>query len=236
MAGFKGHNHGICLKCGKLHGSAIGNKGNTTGNWSGKKLSQSHKNKISQSHIGIKHNNLTKKKLSQQNIGKYNHFYGKKHSVNTREKISKKRLLQSGLNEPHLGHTHSTTAKQIIRDKRAKQIIPTKDTIPEKMIQIALSLENIKFEKHKTIKLSNGSYHQADIFIQPNICLEIDGDYWHSLPKSLVRDQSINYDLTEQGYQVIRIKESSIKDKNKRKLKDNVFNLIRKGILNEQNY
>ena len=71
----------------------------------GKKLSESHKNRISTSHFGIKHSKETKRKLSKINKGKKlsdntkrkiayatkdkkNHFFGRKHSKNSIVKMS----------------------------------------------------------------------------------------------------------------------------------------------------
>jgi very-short-patch-repair endonuclease/endogenous inhibitor of DNA gyrase (YacG/DUF329 family) len=42
------------------------------------------------------------------------------------------------------------------------------------------------------------------------ICLEIDGDYWHSLPKRIQQDKRKDTFLTNKGYKVIRIKEKDI--------------------------
>ena len=41
-------------------------------------------------------------------------------------------------------------------------------------------------------------------------CLEVDGDYWHSLPRSQERDYRKDKYLRNQGYRVIRISESDI--------------------------
>lgn len=55
-------------------------------------------------------------------------------------------------------------------------------------------------------------YHQVDIFIEPNICIEVDGDYWHRQPKILLRDVEVNHKLNLLGYNVIRIWEKDIKN------------------------
>lgn len=105
-----------------------------------------------------------------------------------------------------------------IRQARLRQIVPRKDTKIEKMMQIALSLEQIKFETHKAI------IGQPDIFIEPNICIFIDGCYWHGcrecfpdlivnrrIFQTIFRDQSVIYKLNQLGYNVIRIREHTIK-------------------------
>jgi len=50
----------------------------------------------------------------------------------------------------------------------------------------------------------------VDFFIEPNICLYVDGDYWHSLPENIERDLRNNKWLSENGYTVIRITESTM--------------------------
>jgi G:T-mismatch repair DNA endonuclease (very short patch repair protein) len=108
-------------------------------------------------------------------------------------------------------------------------------------------LHGVKFEKHKTITDGMGFYHQVDIFIEPNICVEIDGDYWHANPriyhmdfviktrKNLVvtakdiwfRDALVNNKLKQLSYQTIRIWESDLKI-NPRKEVFGILQLIEK--------
>ena len=97
--------------------------------------------------------------------------------------------------------------------------MPMRDTKPEKIIQIVLSLNNIQYQKHKSFKMTSGSYHQVDLFIEPNLCIEIDGCYWHSckqcgynyLPR-IQKDLLINKSLQSQGYKVLRIWEHEINE------------------------
>ena len=54
----------------------------------GKKLSKETREKIRQSRIGTKHSDESKAKMSKSRTGNKNHFYGKKHSQETKDKIS----------------------------------------------------------------------------------------------------------------------------------------------------
>ena len=90
-----------------------------------------------------------------------------------------------------------------MRDKRQYQVMPRFDTIPEKMMQKALTLENIEFQKHKLFKIGNTT-HRVDIFIEPNICIEVDGAYYHSRPYEMERDKKIDAELKSRGFQVMR--------------------------------
>ena len=69
----------------------------------GKKLSEAHKHKLRLAHLGDK-----------------NHFYGKKHTKETRKKISKNHHDVSGENNPIFGTKRSDETKQKIRDSKRK--------------------------------------------------------------------------------------------------------------------
>ena len=92
-------------------------------------------------------------KRRQQLIGKKNPFYGKTHSEESRRKISDSSLLQKAG--------------------------PWKDTWGEKELQSILTTNEIQFKKQKYFSLAR---HRVDIFIEPNICIEVDGDYFHANP------------------------------------------------------
>ena len=143
--------------------------------------------------------------------------------------LHKKRIKLARAKQIMLPCSEETKAK--IKQKRALQILPMRDSKPELLVQSILKNNNISFEKHKMIKDGNGFYHQVDLFINPNICIEIDGDYWHGNPNKYngdfviktrkniqvtandiwLRDQLVNTKLTNMGYCMIRIWESDIK-------------------------
>jgi very-short-patch-repair endonuclease len=114
-------------------------------------------------------------------------------STEFREKISEH--IKIALEDPKI--------REKLVEHRKHQKFPKSDTIPEKMIQEALRSENIEFIKHKPFKVGK-SYHQVDIFIKPNLCIEIDGEYWHSLLKAKIRDAEIDNALKLQGFHVLR--------------------------------
>lgn len=117
----------------------------------------------------------------------------------------------------------------------SKMTIKTKNTKPERMMQIALALNGIKFEKHKPI------IGQPDIFIEPNICIFVDGDYPHANPKKYnaddliwgrtasqrwARDIFVNNELSKLGYVIIRLWESDIKT-NTQGCAENIIKMIK---------
>lgn len=102
---------------------------------------------------------------------------------------------------------------------------PYKDSKPEKMMQIALALNGISFIKHKPIKLGK-RWHQVDIFIEPNICVEIDGVYYHMNEEHIKRDIWKSQELTILGYHLIRIRDKDI-EKNTQNCAEKVIQLIK---------
>lgn len=130
---------------------------------------------------------------------------GKTFTDGHRKKMS---IAKYGERNHRFGKPLTITALTKLREKRRLQVLPVRDTKPEKAIQVALETLNVKYQKHKPIRLSSGSYHQVDIFIYPNICIEVDGEYWHRRPDTIKRDKFINRSLTTDGYVVIRIWES----------------------------
>ena len=115
------------------------------------------------------------------------------------------------------GRRHTDETKHKLSLARANQVIPMKDTVIEKTIQNGLIERRIQFKKHKRFRIRN-FIHPVDIFIEPNICIECDGDYWHSLlvgPEyrnyiPIQRDFIIDMELEKQGMKVIRFWEYDI--------------------------
>lgn len=173
----------------------------------GIKLSEELKKKLSKSHIGIKPTIETRKKLSYMKMGEKNSFYGKHHSDKTKEIISIK----------NSGKKFSEEHKQKIRESRKFQILPYKDSKPERFLQSVLSINGINYEMHK-----QSIFGYPDIFIKPNICIFIDGCYWHgckihnkkinniAVIKKMERDKIVNDKLKLQNYKIIRIWEHEI--------------------------
>ena len=111
---------------------------------------------------------------------------GKTVSEEARRKMStstKKRYAE-GLEPWNKGKTGVFSAEVIekMKERRAKQKFPSKDTVPEKFLQELCSTAGMGFYKHKNFNLGF-QRHDVDLFIEPNICLEVDGDWPHANPK-----------------------------------------------------
>lgn len=121
--------------------------------------------------------------------------------------------------------------RQKLREARMKQKFPIKNTKPEKILFDELSRKGILYEKHKTIVYDkeNKKFTQPDAVIQPNICVFVNGDYWHGNPKKYShynvlpnlpggipmgekwkKDTLVRNELKKQGYKVLILWESDI--------------------------
>jgi len=80
----------------------------------------------------------------------------------------------------------------------------SKKHTPERFLQSILKTNMIEFTKHRPIR------GQPDIFIEPNICIFVDGDYWHNRTDVKLKDKKTNEILLKQNYKIIRIWEHEI--------------------------
>lgn len=127
---------------------------------------------------------------------------------------------------------HSNETLEWMREISYKSNITTINTLPERMMQQCLKLKGIEFTVNKKL------FGRPDIFIEPNICIFIDGCYWHFCPicyknkipnerqqQGLLRDSIVNDRLDKMGYIVIRIWQHDIID-NLIETSNNIVNLI----------
>ena len=124
------------------------------------------------------------------------HNKGKKTPKKTRQKQSRiiKKQFANGRVPTGLGKTPSEETKRKNAEGHKYMIYPKEDTKPEKFLQTLLTDKEIKFEKHKPFKTSGRPYyHKVDLFIQPNICIEVYGEYHHANPNLKNADGSMKY-------------------------------------------
>ena len=150
------------------------------------------------------------KRLSESHLGQISPMKGRKHSEEAKRKNSiwhKENPIRYWLDKK----------RPDMVEWRKNFKIPLSDTKPERITQIALSLENIPYKKHIPFEMPWG-FHQVDIFIEPNIAIEVDGCYWHGCvdcgytkPEKTVKDKRVTEALQSQGLIVLRFWEHSIK-------------------------
>lgn len=183
--------------------------------------------KISASKKGKKRSEAFKQKMALIMKGN-TRCKGRKLTTETKEKIGKSKKGKPAWNS---GLTKETDKRiNLISGKIAKSVVYrkylSKDTKIEIALQEALNKEGIKFEKHKKI------IGRPDIFIEPDICIFADGDYWHANPSRYKADDemylykkkritakeiwekdiNVNNKLVNQRYIVLRFWENEIND------------------------
>jgi len=57
-----------------------------------------------------------------------------------------------------------------------------------------------------------GDGRPFDFFIEPNVLIEVDGNYWHDLPEAIERDKAKTKLATENGFTLIRIQEDDLRE------------------------
>jgi very-short-patch-repair endonuclease len=170
----------------------------------GRHRSEETKRKIGEALKRLWQNPEYRRRVSEYMSGA---FKGRHHSEEARRKISEshkgRHLTEEWKRKISESHKREEIREKL-REYRLKQVIPVRDTSIEVALQNGLRERGIAFETHKPI------YGQPDIFIEPNICVFADGDYWHSLPHVIEKDARVNRVLTEQGYKVLRFWEHEI--------------------------
>lgn len=89
----------------------------------------------------------------------------------------------------------------------APPFVHTFNTDIELLLKDYLIAKGINFIQQKPIE----GITIPDFFLEPNICIYADGDYWHNKEEVIKRDKRINENLQKKGYEVIRITGTNIK-------------------------
>ena len=156
------------------------------GKKTGRKLSEEHKKKLT--FKGRKHTKKSKKKISLAGVGRVV-------TEETRKRISltEKGKIISEETRMKLIRTFSTPEfRELRRVQRSRIKLPMKDTKPEKIVQAFCKSKKIKFQTHKWFDLGF-QRAEVDLFIEPNICILVDGDYIHANPNLIKHDGTMRY-------------------------------------------
>jgi very-short-patch-repair endonuclease len=79
-------------------------------------------------------------------------------------------------------------------------------TRPEQMVDAWLESRSIDRERQRRFKIGF-----VDFFVPDrNLVIEVDGDYWHSFPEQIAKDQRRDAYLTKIGLRVVRVRERDI--------------------------
>jgi G:T-mismatch repair DNA endonuclease (very short patch repair protein) len=150
------------------------------------KLAESVKISMNRPKVKEKHSQITKQQWKDG-------VHDDQFTPDVRDRIS---IIQSIVqNRPELKDMHTQTIRKM----------PTTNTPNEILVQDYLKSIDVPFEVNKWIQFDVKHHHtRPDIFIKPNICIYIDGKYWHNLPGRQEMDNRITRTLHDRGYQVLR--------------------------------
>lgn len=226
----KGHNYGLCRKCGKIHESPF--KGHTIGGickkcgkihlvkhpMEGKHLTPETKRKISVANIGHKTWSMgltkeTDERLRQISLksGKYERTEEWKVAVSERMKNWHKnnihprqgKHLSDKLKKRISRKVTETLKDETIRAKCREGRL--KQILPKNGTYIENTMKNELIKRginyEKQVTLL-GKY-KVDFLIR-NLIVECDGAYWHNYPYGLEKDHRRDKELEEQGFIVSR--------------------------------
>jgi len=188
---------------------------------------------ISRNQYLLKYNKKPHNFTKQTRVKMSESHKGKELTQLTKDKM---RLSKMGRLNPMFGRNFTPIHRQGIREAMLKRRLPLKDNKLEKMFQLYLDLNKIKYETNKQIK------GRPDVFIEPNICIFVDGDYFHGNPMFFKPDDVLKggilakdkwkYDmkitryLTINGYYVLRIWEYDIRS-NMKNIANNILDVIK---------
>ncbi len=227
VVGWRGHtfDHGNgtpCVKCGKIHKVKIHGKGGAHGHTGDKgrgdpckKCGAIHK---FGGHYKIKIKSMPKKPVVHKHI---DYDLSKYAFAFFWYWVEIERKTTIGDVCPKCGKVHDIYpsrnkpwTKDMMRQARMHQVFPQEDSKIEIIMQNELTKLGIPYTTHKPI------YGQPDIFIEPNICVFVDGCRFHAClihrPEQnggAIRrkmDEEITKDCLEHGYIVLRLWEHDI--------------------------
>jgi very-short-patch-repair endonuclease len=125
-----------------------------------------------------------------------------RHTYNEKFKKKISEITKKRMENPEVRKLLRERTLELIKSGR----MPKKDSKLEKKIEQIISDANLSYIKQWKYDLGI-----ADFFLpEKNIVLEVDGTYWHSLPKRIERDKIHTEFLISRGYNVVRISESEI--------------------------
>lgn len=213
------------------------NKGKHHFDFLGKHHTEETKNKISKANKGHPVPEYVRIAVSKSNKTRKHPMKGKHLPKEWRNLLSEHHRTKRGYSSPMKGKhqtpeanmknrlAHLNPSEEIrkkIREARAKQIFPIKDSEPEVKIQNFLKELGIIFQTHRNMNEIKHRY-QCDVYIPSlNLIIEVDGDYWHGNPKTYPNptpkqqmrieiDSIRTKELQEKGFKVLRLWESDIK-------------------------
>jgi len=214
---FKGKYKGYCHTAESRMRMSAAHKGKPLSEKHRKKLKEAHssgevRKKISLALKGNRNPNFgkprsdeIKKKISESLKGRISPMLGRHHTLETKRKISE---AQKGKKGNMFGKKQPEEVRNKIKQARLRQRFPVIDSSLERKVEEQLRTYGIIYE-HPWIL---GSRYQCDFYIPSlNLIIECDGSYWHSRPKSQVRDKEKDTFARDCGFKMLRLSEPVIR-------------------------
>jgi very-short-patch-repair endonuclease len=146
------------------------------------------------------------------------YYQNNRENLNKRDRERKRERYQ---NDPEFRKSSNKRDHEQYRRSRGlpEDCDLRKESSIEKIMRGWLEKFNIEFIEQYYINLENSTWTRVDFYIpELNICLYVDGNYWHSLPERQESDIRINKALEEMRYKIIRMTETEILEGNRPEL------------------
>ncbi len=89
----------------------------------------------------------------------------------------------------------------------------SKETCLEKTTRIAIENSGLSFKVKFWLNKKGWKAKEYDFYIPSlHLLIEVDGDYWHSLPENVKNDKYKNRFAEHMGYQLLRIPECLVNE------------------------
>jgi very-short-patch-repair endonuclease len=172
-------------------------------------------NKLNPPALGKKWKLTGQKLKSLQNRLKTNLIHlGHKHTQESKDKISKIKLERM---TPELRKKNRESGLKGILAQSYKN----GPTSIERKVMDYLVNNKIEYKFQHIIEKYSIDFYIPSV----NTIIECDGLYWHSLPKTVAKDEIRDKYLSDLGFKIIRLKEEEIKNNEFMKKLNNLFNI-----------
>ena len=174
-------------------------------------------------------NRHTHYRKNAEKIKEYNREHGRKYRLNNPEKKKEylceyyqrnKERIKKHYHEYYLSNREKILKCRHKRYRCIRGLPEDWDLSRESSIEVImkrwLQESDIEFVQQYYINFEDTTNTRVDFYIpEANVCLYVDGDYWHALPEVQERDVEQNKILASLGYSVVRMTETEILDGNR---------------------